>query len=99
MSRIAQIQQMLAEDPSDQFLQYALALEFKKEGKKHEAVEALTKLSDEYLPKYYQLGKLLEEDEKIEKAILVYKNGEALARKTGDLKTANELAEAIWMLD
>ena len=99
MSRIAQIQQMLAEDPSDQFLQYALALEFKKEGKKHEAVEALTKLSDEYLPKYYQLGKLLEEDEKIEQAILVYKNCEALARKTGDLKTANELAEAIWMLD
>ncbi|MBI1268284.1 MAG: hypothetical protein GC193_12735 [Cryomorphaceae bacterium] len=99
MSRIAQIQQMLAEDPSDQFLQYALALEFIKIGERQAAVEALEHLSDDYLPKYYQLGKLLEEDEKIDQAIEVYKHGVALARKTGDLKTANELAEAIWMLD
>lgn len=99
MNRIAQILQMLEEDPSDQFLQYALALELKKDGRMEEAIKVLNDLSNEYLPKYYQLGKLLEENDKIDMALEVYKLGESLARKTGDLKTANELAEAIWMLD
>lgn len=99
MNRIQQLLQMLEEDPSDQFLQYALALEYHKLGEGKKAIDMLKRLSDDYLPKYYQLGKLFEEHLQLEEALEIYRKGENLARKVGDLKTANELAEAIWMLD
>lgn len=99
MNRIEQIRQMLQEEPDDLFLRYALGLELKKIDQFQEAIEVFESLPPSYLPRYYQLGKIHEDMSRVEEAIAVYKQGELLARSVGDLKTANELAEAVWMLE
>ena len=44
MSRKEQIQEMLAEDPKDTFLRYALAMEFKSEGSSDASLEIFSEL-------------------------------------------------------
>ncbi len=98
--RLEQIRQMLEQNPEDDFLHYAAALEFKKRGdqdKAREIMEELIKRSPSYLATYYQLGKLLE-DEEPEKAISVYEQGRTVAREQSDNKTLEELEEAIQLL-
>ena len=44
MDRIDQITEMLAKDPSDDFLHYALALEYDKKGEIEKAISIITNL-------------------------------------------------------
>jgi hypothetical protein len=53
----------------------------------------------DYLPLYYQLGKLIEDAGDVEAALAVYRKGQVLAIAQYDLKTRSELEEAIWMLE
>lgn len=102
MNRKDTLIDMLKDDPSDAFLQYALALEWLKENNQPEALALLKKLVEtqpEYLPTYYQLGKLMEQQGQIEAAIATYKKGEKIASEQRDLKTKSELSEAIWELE
>jgi Flp pilus assembly protein TadD len=89
---------MLAQDPADPFLHYALALEFIKENNIGEATSALEHIVatfPHYLGSYYQLGKLYEQQEQFEQASRVYQTGIALAQQQGHKKTLTELKGAL----
>ncbi|MDB9775858.1 tetratricopeptide repeat protein [Vicingaceae bacterium] len=102
MDRIDQITEMLAKDPSDDFLHYALALEYDKKGEIEKAISIITNLlksSPEYLGSYYKLGQLFEEKGQIANAIEIYKKGILLADEKNDNKAKGELNEALWLIE
>ncbi len=101
-NRLELIAEMLEKNPDDTFLNYAAALEHKSNDEPKKAIKIFKKIVDqdpEYLPTYYQLGKLLEGQGKTEHAIEVYKKGAVLARQKNDLKAMGELSEALLILD
>jgi len=100
--RLDLIAEMLEKNPDDTFLNYAAALEHKKKGEIRKAIKIFKKIiqnDPEYLPTYYQLGRLLEETNKTDAAIDVYSEGIALAKKKKDVKAMGELSEALLILD
>jgi tetratricopeptide (TPR) repeat protein len=100
--RVELLQQMLKENPSDPFLNYAQALEQIKEGKADEAEKVLKKIltaDESYLAAYYQLGKLYEQKQNMEDAISVYKKGIEKAMEKKDMRTLGELEEALMIID
>lgn len=101
-NRLDMILEMLQTNDDDSFLRYAAALEYMKLGETDTAIDYLKKLVKdfpEYLASYYQLGKLLEEKGKTNKAIEIYKKGTVVARKQNDTKTLGELGEALMIHD
>ncbi len=101
-SRLDLIAEMLVKNPDDTFLNYAAALEHKKDNENGKAIRIFKKIIEQdpdYLATYYQLGKLLEETGKSKEALEVYKKGHALAVKTNDVKAVGELSEALLILD
>jgi len=100
--RLDLIAEMLEKNPDDTFLNYAAALEHKKNKEIKKSIKIFKKIiqnDPEYLPTYYQLGKLLEETGKTDAAIEVYKEGSVLAKKKNDIKAMGELSEALLILD
>jgi tetratricopeptide (TPR) repeat protein len=102
MTRLEQLLQLLSQEPNDDFLNHALAMEYMGVGKYAEAVAAFENLlqrNPEYLPSHYQLGQALEKLNENEKAISVYKKGIELANKQKNRKALGELNEALWLLE
>lgn len=100
--RIKMLEQYLADDPSDDFSEYALALEFEKAGDRKKSLfhfENLLQRSPDYLAAYYQYGKLCESEKKFYEASEVYEKGMQVAQQQGDSKTLNELRSALEMMD
>lgn len=97
MNRIEKITEMLKDSPKDSFLRHALALEYLKIDKSHEALDQFVKLlSDDpaYLGSYYHLGKLYEKLGDVSNATQTYNKGIALARQQNDKHSLNELMMA-----
>lgn len=102
MDRLSQLEQLLKEDPTDSFLQYGIALEYAKMGNVNEAIQRIEKLLSEkpdYLGAYYQLGQYYEVVKKNNEAMAIYGKGMELAKKVGNMKTMNELREALQQLE
>lgn len=100
-SRIEQLHQFLKEDSNDSFLKYALALEYvlvKENEIARDCFLKLIKEDENYVATYYQLGKLYESLNEVEKAMGIYKNGIEIAQNSKDAKTLSELQEAYNML-
>jgi tetratricopeptide (TPR) repeat protein len=100
--RLHMMLKMQESQPDDSFLAYAISLEYRALGDHHKAASmlaALIKKDPDYLPSYYQLGKIQEEHGQLADAIETYKAGKKLARRTNDMKTLGELNEALMMLD
>ncbi len=96
-SRIIQLKEFLKEEPNDSFLIYALSLEYVKENNVDLAIETLLELHQKnvaYLAVYYQLGKLYQSIDEIEKATTFFDRGMEVAEKEGNMKTFSELKEA-----
>lgn len=101
-NRLALIEEMLADDPNDPFLNYAAALEHHKLGDLNLAIELLTKLSEQqpkYVGTYYQLGKLYEEAGDTRNARAIYQKGIEHAASQAEHKILGELQQAITALD
>lgn len=97
MSRIEKLNEFLKTNPSDSFLQHALALEYIKMGDDEKArrlFEALLNREPGYIGSYYHLAKLLERNDKTEEAIKVYEKGMEEAKKAGDNHALGELRGA-----
>ncbi|HEV7231266.1 MAG TPA: tetratricopeptide repeat protein [Bacteroidia bacterium] len=95
-TRIQQIQKMLRSEPLDDFLNYALALEYEKEGKIHQAasqIETILKRNEQYSGAYHKLGALLEQLGETSRAADAYKKGMEINKN--NRKTYNELQEAL----
>lgn len=97
-NKIEQLKFFLEKEPEDTFLNYALALEYLKIGLDVEAQSLLNnilKIDEEYLGAYYQLGKLLGQNEQYNEAVQWYKKGMRVAQQLKDVKAYNELRSAL----
>ncbi|MFO7180937.1 MAG: tetratricopeptide repeat protein [Pseudomonadota bacterium] len=92
--RLATLIQMTSAGTQDPFVWYALALEYRKEGRVEEALATFTTLRErnpDYLPMYLMAGQMLLENDRREAAREWLGAGIALARRKGDGKTLSEL--------
>ena len=83
-----QLEQLLAADPTDVFLAYAVAMACASEGNPGEAIDRLAALVEEhadYVPAWFQRGQLLARDVLIE--------GVTVARRVGDSHAEGEMTE------
>ncbi len=97
MDRIAKLNEYLKANPTDSFLQHALALEHIKLGNDELARQLFEKILNRepgYIGSYYHLAKLLERQDETEEAIKVYEKGMDMALKTGDKHAFGELKGA-----
>lgn len=94
--RLAQLRAMLAEEPGDPFLRYAIALERKREGDMEGAATDLSQLVHEdpkYIACYYQLALVLADLGRTAEAVEVCEVGSAQCIVTRDRKARAELVQ------
>jgi Tfp pilus assembly protein PilF len=94
-SRKEQIEGMLAADPGDAFLRYALAMEYAGEGQDEKAADCLAELlrrDPEYVPAYLQAGRALIRLGRDEEARDVLQKGVGVATRKGDDHAAGEMS-------
>jgi Tfp pilus assembly protein PilF len=85
---------MLAEDPADPFLRYALAMEHLSGGNDEQALHQLKELitfSPDYVPAYQQAGQVLVRRGELDEARSVLERGIGQALKQGDPHAAEEM--------
>ena len=97
MNRIEKINEFLKQQPKDNFLRHALALEYLKIGEDIKArdlfVAILTEWPD-YIGSYYHLAKCLEKLADKDEAIIWYEKGMAAAKLAKDDHAYRELQGA-----
>lgn len=102
-NRIDSLIQMLSQEPQDEFLNYALGLEYSNSSENYLKAELQFKKvianNGSYIAAYFQLGKLYELMNQKELALEQYRFGLDLAKIQKDNKATNELSEAIFMLE
>ncbi len=94
LTRRQKLEALLAQEPDDPFLKYALAMECANEGDDHAAVDWFQRLTQEhpdYVAGYHQFGKLLLRLGHVQEAEAVLQRGIAKARQLGDLHAAEEM--------
>ena len=97
MTRIERIIEFLNQQPKDNFLRHALALEYIKIGENQQAKDLFTEiltLSPDYIGSYYHLAKTLEKMELRTEAIEWYEKGMAAAKLAKDDHAYRELQGA-----
>ena len=97
MDRIEKLLQFISKNPSDSFLQHALALEYVKAGKDADGrnlIEEIKQREPTYVGSYYHLGRLLERNNETDAAIRWYEQGMQFAQQVGETQAYNELRGA-----
>lgn len=100
-ARLSQIMKMLENNPDDSFLNFAAALEFKKNHRREDAIRLLEKLlerDEKYLSAYLHLGKMYELNSEPEKAKNIFLKGKAMAGIQKDMNSLAEMDEALQSL-
>jgi tetratricopeptide (TPR) repeat protein len=96
MSRREKIEAMLADDPSDTFLRYSLAMELDKEGD-HDASLAkfneLTRDDPPYVPAFFMAAQELARLGRTDEARAFLRDGIESAREQNNLHAAGEMSE------
>jgi Tfp pilus assembly protein PilF len=95
-TRKEQIEAMLADEPNDPELRYALAMEYISAGDNEGAVRCFRELfavATDYFPAYHQAGRSLQRLGRPDEARDVLRRGIAAAQKKGDLHAAGEMQE------
>ena len=95
-ARTEQIEAMLAADPEDSFLSYALAMEYVSSGDDATAAELLSELAranpdEPYVPAYLMAGQAYQRLGKDVKACAILRQGIAAATKTGNDHARGEM--------
>lgn len=98
MPTVEQLQKLLAAEPDDVFLNFALAMEYVKARRTHEAAaqfERVTQLDPNYAAAYYHWGKALIGAARHSEARNVLTRGLKAAQASGDTHTQSEMQELI----
>lgn len=98
INRIERLKNFLKSDPEDAFLNYALAMEYlaiQSLQMAEKQLEWILEKHPDYIPVYYQLGKLRADSGNPDSAAMLYQTGIAKCKETGDAKTASELRMAL----
>ena len=94
--RLAQLQAMLADEPGDIFLRYAIALEHKRLGEHERAIgllEQLVRDAPAHIATYYQLALLLADTGRTIEAVSACEAGMLQCLVGADRKARGELNE------
>src|SRR5262245_49713451 len=94
MSRLQQIQAMLAEDPNDPELHYMLAMELVSMGDDAAAVrafQALLEMAPTYPPAYHQAARALQRLNRIDEARAMLQKGIPVAMSAEESHAAGEM--------
>lgn len=100
-TRLETLQNMVAQNPTDTFARYGLAMEYAGAGQWEKAVEAfraLLAVNPNYAAAYFHGGRALEKLGRLEDARRLYEEGIAVTTQTGDLHTHSELQAALDLL-
>ena len=92
---------MVAQNPTDAFARYGLAMELVKSGELAEAIaefRALLEHNPNYAAAYFHGGQALEKLGDLGQAREFYEKGIEVTRRTGDQHTRSELQAALDML-
>jgi len=87
---------MLADDPTDTFLRYSLAMEWEKEGDHEKSLAGLDELSQgepPYVPAFFMAAQQLARLDRIDEARGYLREGIEEARRQGDTHAAGEMSE------
>ena len=98
MSRREKIEAMLADDPTDSFLRYSLAMEFRSEGDHEASIQRLTELTQDdppYVPAFFMAAQQLVDLQRINEAREFLRNGIDQAREQRDGHAAAEMSELL----
>jgi len=101
LSRRERLEAMLADDPGDVFLHYALATEWLKEGDFATAEVRFQNLHvdfPDYVPAWFQHAQALAEQGRLDEARLIGEQGLITARRVGDTHAAGEIAGFLELL-
>lgn len=97
MNRIDSLLNFLKESPKDSFIQFALALEYIKNGDPDTGLqyfEGLVVNDPDYVGTYYHLAKLYIQLERADDAAACFDKGIAIAKKLNDQHSLAELQNA-----
>lgn len=100
-NRLDLLKQMLAQDPSNSFARYGLAMEYANSGALEQAVaefENLIQQDSNYCAAYFHGGQALEKLGQIEQARAMYEKGIEAATRKGDAHTRAEIEAALNLL-
>ena len=90
---------MLESEPNDTFLRYTLAMEYRKAGETEQSIDLLRQLAYEgappYVPAFFMAAQQLVENEAIEEARSLLRDGIEEARKQNDHHAAAEMGELL----
>ncbi|WP_448519411.1 tetratricopeptide repeat protein [Rhodoflexus sp.] len=94
--RLQELLQMLANEPDDAFLIYAVAMEYRKDepAKALQMLEQLAANQPDYTATYYHLAAMYREAGRNDEAIATYEKGIAVCQKIQDRHALNELQRA-----
>ncbi len=101
MNRREKIELMLADDPSDTFLRYSLAMELRSEGDHDRSLAQLASLTNDDPPMvaaFFMAGQQLAELDRIDEAREQLRNGIDQARLQGDSHAAAEMSDLLTSL-
>ncbi len=101
MSRRQKLEAMLADEPQDVFLHYALANELLKEQEVPAAMERFEQIHQEfpdYVPAWFRHAQAAAEQGDTETARAIGEQGLATAKRTGDFHAAGEIAGFLELL-
>ena len=94
MSRLSQLQQMLADEPDDLFLNYALGMEYQKTGDGEAALRQFAAMNErfpDHVAAWHQRGRLLFDQGDHSSAREILQQGISAAARTGDSHAAGEM--------
>ena len=102
MSRKQDIIHLLANEPNDDFLNYALAIEEEAEGNYAAAIQVLLNIkqnNSNYLPLYLKLAQLYASTSETKKAIEAINQGIPIAQQIKNKRAEGELKELLLELE
>jgi hypothetical protein len=99
--RMAQLEALLADDPTDVFLRYGLAMEHVSAGDEATGADHLVRLANDanYVPAFLQAGQVLARLNRVEEACDLLRRGVGAAKKQGDAHAEGEMAGLLASLE
>jgi len=100
-TRLDLLKNLVAQNPSDSFARYGLAMEWARTGNLEQAVDeyrGLLAINPNYAAAYYHGGQTLAQLGRVDEARALYRQGIEATTRTGDLHTRSEIEAALEML-
>lgn len=101
MNRREKIEAMLADDPTDTFLRYSLAMELRAASEHEASLQRLSELTRDdppYVPAFFMAAQQLADLDRVDEARTYLRDGIEQARSQGDSHAAAEMSEFLTVL-